>query len=92
MKVHDSVALPEPVTLVGETVQAVLLLVKSTIPLNPLRAVIVIVEFPGLPTLTATDVGLAVTVKSSTVAEWGRHAVSGWSSQPLQLCPPELMS
>ena len=64
--VHDKVALPEPVTLVGETVQDVLLVVKLTTPANPLTAVIVIVEVPAALALTVTDVGLAAIVKSWT--------------------------
>jgi hypothetical protein len=66
VKVHDSVALPEPVTLVGDTVHDVLLVVRLTTPAKPLRAVIVIVEVPAEPALTVTLVGLAVIVKSWT--------------------------
>jgi hypothetical protein len=65
VNVHDRVALPEPVTLVGETVQAeVLLVARLTMPAKPLRPAIVIVEVPGPLTLTLTLVGLAVTAKS----------------------------
>jgi hypothetical protein len=38
--------------------------VKLTIPLNPLRAVTVMVEVPATPAFTVTDVGLAEIVKS----------------------------
>jgi hypothetical protein len=60
---------PEPVTLVGVRVQAIpvvglVLDVKLTIPLNPLRAVRVIVEVPATPALTVTVVGFAEIVKS----------------------------
>jgi hypothetical protein len=60
---------PEPVTLVGVRVQAIPVLgtmldVKLTIPLNPLRAVTVIVEVPATPALTVTVVGFAEIVKS----------------------------
>jgi hypothetical protein len=60
---------PEPVTLVGVRVQAIpvvglVLDVKLTIPLNPLRAVTVIVEVPATPALTVTVVGFAEIVKS----------------------------
>jgi len=64
--VHDSVALPEPVTLVGETVHDVLLVVKLTTPAKPLTAVIVIVDVPAVPAFTVTVVGVAVMVKSWT--------------------------
>jgi len=50
--VHVSVADPEPVTLVGETLQAVLSAERLTIPLNPLTAAITIVEVPAEPALT----------------------------------------
>ena len=63
--VQDSVELPEVVTLVGVSVQAVLLLARLTVPVNPLSGVIVIVEVPADPALTVTLVGLAVIVKST---------------------------
>ena len=66
VKVHDSVALPEPVTLVGATEQEVLLVVRLTTPAKPFTAVTVIVEVPAALTLTVTDVGLAAMVKSWT--------------------------
>ena len=64
-KVQDSVELPDVVTLVGLSVQAVLLLARLTVPVNPLSGVIVIVEVPADPALTVTVVGLAVIVKST---------------------------
>jgi hypothetical protein len=72
--VHDSVELPEVVTLAGVSEHAVLLLARLTRPVNPLSAVIVIVEAPAEPALTGTLVGLAVMAKSAaavkaTVAE-----------------------
>ncbi len=67
VKVHDTVALPEPVTPVGLTVHEVLLVVRVTTPLNPWSPATVIVEVPALPTLTVTVVGLTVNVKSWTV-------------------------
>ncbi len=63
---HDRVALPEPVTLVGATEQEVLLVVRLTTPAKPLMAVTVIVEVPAVLALTVTEVGLAVIVKSWT--------------------------
>jgi len=64
--VHDNVALPEPVTLVGATEQEVLLVVRLTTPAKPLTAVTVIDEVPAAPAFTVTVVGLAVIVKSCT--------------------------
>jgi hypothetical protein len=61
----------EPVTLVGVRVQAIPVLglmldVKLTIPLKPLRAVTVMVEVPAAPAFTVMVVGLAEMVKSWT--------------------------
>ena len=67
VKVHERVALPEPLTLVGATLQDVLLVVRLTTPANPFNPVIVIVELPAVPALTVTDVGLAAIVKSWTM-------------------------
>ncbi len=64
-KVQDNVELPEVVTLVGLSVQAVLLLERLTVPVNPLSGVMVMVEVPAAPTLTGTVVGLAAIVKST---------------------------
>ncbi len=64
--VQDRVALPEPVTLVGDTLHEVLFVARVTTPANPFTAVIVIVEVPAEPALTVTDVGLAVIGKSWT--------------------------
>jgi hypothetical protein len=49
VKVHDRVDVPEPVTLVGETVQEVLLVARLTMPAKPLRPVIVMVEVAAVP-------------------------------------------
>jgi hypothetical protein len=64
VNVHDSVALPEPVTVVGVTLHAVLSAVRFTTPLKLLTAVTVMVEVPDTPVLIVRLVGLAVTVKS----------------------------
>ena len=64
MKVHDNVELPEPVTLVGESVHDVLLLVRLMTPAKPLTATMVIVDMPAVFTLTVTLDGLALIVKS----------------------------
>jgi hypothetical protein len=67
VNLQESVEGPDPLTLVGLRVHAVLLVAKLTKPLKPCRGVTVIVEVPALPALTTTDVGLAVKVKSCTV-------------------------
>ena len=76
MNVQDNVELPEPVTLVGETVHDVLLVARLATPVKPLTAAKLIVEVPAALALTVTDVGLAVIVKSwttkVTVTEWDR--------------------
>ena len=58
------------VTLVGFNVHvrpgAVEVSERMTVPVNPLAGDTVIVEVAGVPTLTVTVVGLAVTVKSTT--------------------------
>ena len=61
---HESVALPEPVTPAGVTLHALLSAVRLTTPLKPLTAVTVMVEVPDTPVLIVRLVGLAVTVKS----------------------------
>jgi hypothetical protein len=63
---HESVAVPEPVTLVGLTVHATLSVVKLTTPVNPFTDVTAIVEDPAEPALTSTLIGLAVKPKSGT--------------------------
>lgn len=65
VNVQESVELPEPVTLVGETLHdAVVLVTRLTTPAKPLIAVMVIVEVPAEPALTVTLVVDAVIVKS----------------------------
>lgn len=71
MPEHERVDVPEPVTLVGVRVQVspvvgLMLDAMFTIPLNPLRAVTVIVEVPAAPALTVAIVGFAEVVKSWT--------------------------
>jgi len=70
--VQDRVELPEPVILVGVTVQVVPVVgdtvaVRLIAPPNPLTEVTVIVDIPAWSTLTATLVGLAERVKSTAV-------------------------
>jgi hypothetical protein len=69
---QDRVEVPDPVTLVGVRVQVKpvageTVAVRETIPLNPFRAVTVIVEVPEAPARTVTVAGLAAIVKSWTV-------------------------
>lgn len=63
-RVQDRVALPEPVTPVGLTVHAVLLVANPTAPAKPFCAETVTVAVPELPAFTVTIVGLMVIVKS----------------------------
>ena len=65
---QDRVALPEPDTLFGEMVQAVVLLVERLMILEkPFRGEIVMEEFPIAPAFRLILVGDAVMLKSSTV-------------------------
>jgi hypothetical protein len=66
VKVHESVELPEPVTLVGDKVHEVLFVVRPTMPAKPLTAETVIVELPPEFTFMLTLAGLAMIVKSWT--------------------------
>jgi len=67
LKVHESVALPEPVTLVGETVHEVLLVLRFTSLAKPLLPTTEMVEIPGVPAFRVKEVGARVTMKSVTV-------------------------
>jgi hypothetical protein len=64
-KVQESVAVPEPCTLEGETLHAELSAERLTTPLNRLVAVTMIVEVPAALVSTMSDVGFAKTVKST---------------------------
>lgn len=59
-KLHDRLALPEPVTLAGEMVQDVLLLDKPTSPENPFIAPIAMLEIAIAPTFTEVVVVLTL--------------------------------
>jgi len=76
-KLHDSVELPEPVTLVGEILHDVLFVDRLTRPVKPLRAVTVRVEAAEVPALTVMLAGLAAMLKSLNrniaVVEWARE-------------------
>jgi hypothetical protein len=70
--VQESIEVMEApsMTLVGFNEQVrpagVEVCVRVTVPVNPLTGDTVIVDVAGVPTLTVTLVGLAVTVKSTT--------------------------
>jgi len=82
VELHDTVAVPEFVTLVGVIAPQVKLAgtvsVKLTVPVKPLTAATVIVEVEETPALTAAG-DVALTVKSVTV----KVAVALWVSVPL---------
>lgn len=66
---QDRVDVPDPVALVGVRLQVSPVVgltaeVRLTTPAKPLTSATVIVEVPGMPTLTLTLVGLAAIVKS----------------------------
>jgi len=67
VKVQDKMELPEPVTLVGDTLHEVLLVAKATTPPKPFRAATVREEVAAVPALVVMLVGLAVRVKSCTM-------------------------
>jgi len=78
-KLHHSVELPEPVTLVGEILHDVLFVDRLTRPVKPLRAVTARVEAAGVPALTVMLAGLAAMLKSLN----RNIAVVEWVSEPL---------
>jgi len=66
---HERLEVPDPVTLVGESVhvkpvEGVTVSPSETTPLKPACAVIVTVEVPVAPARLVTAVGLAASVKS----------------------------
>jgi hypothetical protein len=68
LNVHDRVALPEPVTLVGDREHdEVTFVERLTTPPNPFTGLIVTVEAPAALTSTLTLTGLAVIAKSCTM-------------------------
>lgn len=67
-KLQDSVELPDPVMLVGETPhEAVVLVARATTAAKPFCPAKVIVEAPAALTFVVTLVGLAAIVKSWTI-------------------------
>src|SRR5437879_13853382 len=87
---QESVEVPDPpATLGGLRLQTRLVELVATasvtVPVKPFTGVTVTVEVAVVPVLALTLVGLEVKPKS-----WfelcSRHAVRGWSSQPLKLC------
>jgi len=72
LPVHDSVEVPEPVTLVGVSEHVnpelgVTVVVRLTTAPKPCREVMLDVEIPAAPAFAVTSVGLATRVKSRTV-------------------------
>ena len=65
LKVQDSVALPEPLTLFGLMLQAALLTDRLTVPAKPFSAVTAIVDV-AVPPVEVTDEGFALRAKSTT--------------------------
>jgi hypothetical protein len=80
---HDSLALPEPATLEGDSVHDVLFVTRVTVAVKPLKPVTVIVELPFTPTLTGTLVGLATTEKSGAELTC-KITLTEWDSEPLE--------
>jgi hypothetical protein len=82
VELQDRVAVPDPVTLAGliavHVRPAGVVLVRLTVPVNPLTAVTVIVETAEEPTLAAAGL-VAATVKSTNL----NVAVVGWVIDPL---------
>ena len=82
VELHDTVAVPEPVTLRGLMAPQVkfagTVSVRLTVPVNPLTAATVIVEVAETPALTAAG-DVAEIVKSVTV----KVAVVEWDRVPL---------
>lgn len=81
---QESVEVPEPVMAVVERVQVSPVVgdgiaIKLMVPPKPFAAVIVMVEFPGLPARIVRVVGVMVIVKSCTV----NVAVAVWVNDPL---------
>ncbi len=66
VKVHESDEVPGPVTLDGEMLQDVLLVVRATTPAKPFKPVTATVEVPAEPAFTVTLVGDGTRVKSWT--------------------------
>jgi hypothetical protein len=64
VKLQERLAPPDPVTVEGVRVHAVLFDDRLTAAPNPFRPVTLIVDVPTEPAFTATDVGLAVIKKS----------------------------
>lgn len=66
MNVHASEEVPEPPeSVIGLNVQAELLDLNATLPVNPFTGDTVIVEVPAEFTATVTDAGLAERLKSA---------------------------
>src|SRR5690349_14488525 len=80
-KVHESMAVPEPVTVVGLRVQWLSLLVSDTTPVNPVLPVTVIVAVPAVFGKVLMVPVLANIWKSTT---WTFTVAVVWLSGPLE--------
>lgn len=78
-KLQERLATPDPVTLDGVTVQAVLFVDRPTTPANPFKPETVMADVPDEPALTITEDGLAETEKSWTM----KVTVAAWERDPL---------
>lgn len=83
MALHDTVAEPEPVILVGANDPQVKpvggVMLKTTVPRNPLIAATVTVEVADCPAFTAAGV-VALIEKSWNL----KRAVAEWDRDPLE--------
>jgi len=71
VNVHDNVALPEPVILAGETLQAVLLVERPTAPMKPFSAV----TYGGLSVMAdAYGPGVVAVIEKSGLRDCDRDA------------------
>ena len=64
---QESVEIPDPVRLVGESVQDVLFVVRFTTPAKLLTGATVTVEVPAAPASTVSAAEFAARVKSVTL-------------------------
>lgn len=74
LPVQDNVDVPEPPAILVELnvqtrVAELVVTARVTVPVKPLRGLIVIVEAPVAPTFTLTLVGLAAIEKSAAFAK-----------------------
>ena len=85
LAVHDTVAVPELVMLLGEIAPQLsplgMVSLSNTIPVNPPWAVIVMVELDDWPTLDG--MGEDERIEKSGIAETETAIVTRWEREPL---------